>query len=422
MDLQHYKFRVRYEPGKANPADYSSRHPVSTSSRTSEITDHVAFVVKNAVPKAMTLEEVENATEEDPILKTVKSCIQSGNWYNYPPDVSKADILLFEKIRYELTCSDKLILKRNQIVIPASLQQRVIDIAHEGHLGVVKTKTLLREKVWFPRINQMVEETVKNCLPCQVGTPVNVKEPLIMSDLPTRPFEETSIDFATVEGELVLLLIDDYSRYPIIEPVSSTSASCVIPKLDQMFAMFGTPDVLRSDNGPPFNGNDFERFSKIMGFRHRRVTPRWPQGNAEVERMVQTLKKYVKTAKAEGSPWKKGLQAFLRNYRTSPHCTTGEAPSTLFLKRTVKTKLPHVPRADPISDIVRKRDTEQKKKIKMYADRKRYVKPSDLSVGDPVLVKRPDNLQKGRTPYEPKPLRITEKKGTMLTASDGIEL
>ena len=76
------------------------------------------------------------------------------------------------------------------------------------------------------------------------------------------------------------------------------------------------------------------------------------------------------------------MQAFLRNYRTTPHSTTGVAPSTLFLKRDVRNKLPQSTCADTVAEIVRKRDVEQKWKMKYHADRKRYVKPCDLEVGE----------------------------------------
>ncbi|XP_068734663.1 uncharacterized protein [Montipora capricornis] len=68
------------------------------------------------------------------------------------------------------------------------------------------------------------------------------------------------------EGETLLLLVDDYSRFPFVEPVSSTSASAVIPKLDQIFATFGTPKIVRSDNGPPFSGKEFAKFAHALGF------------------------------------------------------------------------------------------------------------------------------------------------------------
>jgi hypothetical protein len=76
----------------------------------------------------------------------------------------------------------------------------------------------------------------------------------------------------------------------------------------------------------------------------------------------------------------------------------------------MKTKLPHIAENDPVSDIVCKRDSEQKRKMKVHADFSRYVKPSDLQVGDPVLVKTTYNLVKGGLPYEPTPLTITQRK------------
>jgi hypothetical protein len=51
----------------------------------------------------------------------------------------------------------EMLLKDTRIVIPHSLTEKIIDIAHPGHQGIVKTKALLREKVWFPGIDKAVE-------------------------------------------------------------------------------------------------------------------------------------------------------------------------------------------------------------------------------------------------------------------------
>lgn len=54
-------------------------------------------------------------------------------------------------------------MRRNSIVISPTLGSKaVLDLAHEGHQGIVKTKQLIRDKVWFPRIDKMAEEKVKN--------------------------------------------------------------------------------------------------------------------------------------------------------------------------------------------------------------------------------------------------------------------
>jgi transposase InsO family protein len=68
--------------------------------------------------------------------------------------------------------------------------------------------------------------------------------------------------------------MDDYSRYPEVEILKST-----IPKLDKIFSAFGIPRQVKTDNGPPFNSIDFQKFANHLGFSHRKTTPYWPQAN-----------------------------------------------------------------------------------------------------------------------------------------------
>ena len=49
--------------------------------------------------------------------------------------------------RDELICLGKLVLPGSRIVIPEKLRQRVMDIVHEGHQGMMKTKERLRTKL-----------------------------------------------------------------------------------------------------------------------------------------------------------------------------------------------------------------------------------------------------------------------------------
>jgi hypothetical protein len=78
------------------------------------------------------------------------SAVKSGIWHKAPDNVSLSELLRYEKMKEQLTCTETLLLKSDRIVVPAALQERIVDIAHEGHMGIVKTKALLREKVWFP--------------------------------------------------------------------------------------------------------------------------------------------------------------------------------------------------------------------------------------------------------------------------------
>ena len=147
--------------------------------------------------------------------------------------------------------------------IPKSLQERVISICHEGHLGIVKTKQLLRSKVWFSGIDKSVERRVASCIPCQASINTSQREPLKMSPTPNGPWLEASADFCGPfpTGEMVLLVLDAYSKYPEVEIVSSTAAGNAFPALERIFATHGIPGVLKTDNGFPFQGQAFHEFA-----------------------------------------------------------------------------------------------------------------------------------------------------------------
>ena len=98
-------------------------------------------------------------------------------------------------------------------------------------------------------------------------------EALKMTPLPEAPWCELSTDFygPLPSGEYLLVIIDDYSRFPVVELVRSTSANTVIPVLDKVLSTFGTPDILKSENGAPFNSGQFHSYAENMGFKHRSI-------------------------------------------------------------------------------------------------------------------------------------------------------
>eukprot|EP00795_Rhopilema_esculentum_P004014 gene4015-20181_t len=76
-----------------------------------------------------------------------------------------------------------------------------------------------------------------------------------------------------------------------IEIVNSTTATAVIPKLDRIFATHGIPVKLKTDNGPPLNGNEFKRYTKALGMEWKPSAPLWPQGNSNVESLMKPIGK-----------------------------------------------------------------------------------------------------------------------------------
>ena len=117
----------------------------------------------------MTFEEIkaETVTVKDKALHKVAELVRSGQWHTADETLKP-----FINVKDELTADDSnLILRSNRIVMPDALQSKILTVAHEGHQGIVRTKALLREKVWFPNIDSKAESMVKNCLACQATTP-----------------------------------------------------------------------------------------------------------------------------------------------------------------------------------------------------------------------------------------------------------
>ena len=119
---------------------------------------------------------------------------------NLPPEhqgANRTELKLFEKVKDELTVNDEsnVVLKNSQIVIPNPLRNRAVTLAHEGHQGLTKTKQLLREKVWFPKIDTWVKREIKKCIPCQANSPEKHPYPLQMSQLPPAPWHTVHTDF-----------------------------------------------------------------------------------------------------------------------------------------------------------------------------------------------------------------------------------
>ena len=428
LRLQGYNFEVKHTKGSENPSDYLSRHTSSISGE-KQITmaeEYVNFLVSHAVPKAMTLEEIQQATAEDVTLQCLVHLIQNDTWNdldNLPQnlkDADSAELKLFQQLKDELTVNNQanIILRGSRIVVPKTLRDRAVSIAHEGHQGLVKTKQLLREKIWFPGIDDKVKQKIDRCVACQANSCGSRPDPLQMSPLPPEPWHTVHMDFCGPfpTGEYLFVVIDAYSRFPEVEIVHSTSASAIIPKMDRIFSTHGIPVTIKSDNGPPFSSEEIKRYMEENGINHCRITPLWPQANSEAENFMKPLTKALRSAHTEGKTWKKHLHKFLLNYRTTPHCTTKFAPAELLFNRRVRNKLPQLTSSSQSKrQEVSKNDDKAKTKMKVYADAKSRAKPSEIAISDLVLV-RQRKQNKLSTPFDPSPFRVVRKKGTMITA------
>jgi hypothetical protein len=143
---QGYSYTVRYERGSLNPSDYLSRHPSIGSSENDEAQEQwdieIDTVIEWAVPDAVTLEQIQESTRKSSVMTELKMAIRRGY-------VEKSEHCLqpYKKILDEMSVEKDIVLRGERIVMPEDLQKKIIQIAHESHLGRIKTIQLIKEQV-----------------------------------------------------------------------------------------------------------------------------------------------------------------------------------------------------------------------------------------------------------------------------------
>ena len=118
-----------------------------------------------------------------------------------------------------------------------------------------------------------------------------------------RPWQRIHIDFTRLFlGNMFLIVADAHSKWIEATVMTTTIASKTITELHKMFAAYGLPKQVISDNSPQFISNKFDEFLKKNGIKHLLTSPYHLKSNGEAERAVQTFKSGLK-ARARGRKW-----------------------------------------------------------------------------------------------------------------------
>ena len=139
--------------------------------------------------------------------------------------------------------------------------------------------------VWWPGLDKDIEKLLHGCVKCQEVMTVPPPAPLNPWKWPTRPWARLHLDFAgPFEEKLFLIMIDAHSKW--IEAVCkhSTSSAVVIEELRSVFARFGIPEMIVTDNGTGFVSQDFKVFLEKNGIRHVTSAPHHPASIGLAER------------------------------------------------------------------------------------------------------------------------------------------
>jgi len=241
----------------------------------------------------------------------------------------------------ELSVEQGCLMWGLRTVIPPTLQEQILSELHKAHPGVARMKATARSHVWWPGIDSDIEERACGCKQCFRTRKAPQAAPLFPWSWPTTPWQRIHVDFATHQSSHCLIIVDAHSKWPeVIGPMNTTTAEATANVLRNIFARYGLPKQVVSDNGPPFQSAENGEFLRQNGIQKILVSPYHPSSNGLAERFVQTFKHSLESSASDPAcTLQQRIQNFLLSYRSTQHATTGSSPAKLFLQRELRTRL-----------------------------------------------------------------------------------
>ena len=172
-----------------------------------------------------------------------------------------------------------------------------------------------------------------------------------------------------------LVIVDAFTKWIEIIPTSATTSESTIRVLRQIFARFGCPRSVVSDNGSQFTSEEFASFMKSNNITHMKSSPYHSRTNGLAERAVRTFKDRIKAA-GELCDTEIELQRFLFSYRNTPTKATGRSPAEAMFGRHLRTPV------DLLKPDVRAHLSNAAAKEKLSHDA--HTKERHFSVGELV--------------------------------------
>ena len=245
--------------------------------------DYSSILFNTVKELPVTLDDIRKEAESDDFIKE-----------------TKGKLLTDEQVAEVFSTCDQVLLYRERVVVPATLQKKILKDFHTGHPGATKMKSLMRLYVYWRNMDKDIEEKVKACR----GYALAAKAPPIQfSPWPKadNPWSRIHGDYAgPLDGQYYLIVEDSFYKWPEVFRCKSPTTDFTIKTLHGLFARFGVVDCTQ------FTSEDFKEFMEDFLEDHITTPTHHPSSNGQAERFVDTLKRALK--KAKDTPSGKALQ------------------------------------------------------------------------------------------------------------------
>ena len=414
--IMGYNFFAKHIKGKDNDApDALSRYPSTKPAMNDELAELDAFS-DDAAPTSretrvqiIALEEQEDngndlneQPEENLRITELREYADRDQSYADLKDIIKngfpdtrnqlpVNLRIYWRSKEHFSLEDDLILHGVRLLIPERLRLTMLARMHAAHQGIIRMRARARLAVYWPNIDNDIEDYVNACQHCQDRKPQQPSEPLIQKKRPERPFQELAVDYAEKEGNIFLIMVDCKTDWPtIIFCGKDMTSRKLIDILREEFCRTAVPDVIWSDQGTQFMSQQFQDFLRDWGIRHKTSSPRNPQSNGKVEATVKSMKNMITSAIKVRRIDQDKIYKSLIQYRNTPSQRDGLSPAQKLFGHPIQDDLPihrtaflkkHQKAFERATEKAQRHDEKQAERFNQHAR-----ELPDLHIGQPVAI------------------------------------
>ena len=339
LATQEFDFTITYRKGiEHGNADALSR----------QCTNHnaaVGHILQNS-------EELKHQQRQDPVICQLYDALlyshvtPTGHNWSHPP------LRRYRQLWSQLLLKDGLVCRRYQPgpvcelttvpIIPSSCRQSLLLQYHSqpsaGHLGPEKTAARIRQVGYWVGMLHDIDQYCKECSVCQSSKPPSPQKAPLISMPIGRPWQMVAVDILEVplscsKNRYLLVIQDYFSKWADAIPLPNQTADSITKELVKVFATYGMPDILHSDQGRNFESSILRQTLEAFGIKKSRTTAYHPQGDGMVERFNRSLLQMLRSYITDHAEWERYLPFVLFAYRTAVHASTGVTPFEMMFGR-----------------------------------------------------------------------------------------
>lgn len=331
LKLLMYNLNVYYVPGRlVHFADMLSRNSLNVTEYDSEMLNMVHSVSRYLPLSPEKKISLRQATSNDPVLTKIINYYYHG----WPKTVTK-DCQRFEKLKDSIYIQDGLLFFEDKIIVPNSLQYNIMKMMHQGHNGISKCINKAKVLFYWPDMRIDLFNFIKQCRTCEKYSPQNSNEPLLPHKIPKERYLKVGCDILEFQGKYFLIIVDYFSHWLELLPLSDKSSKSIINALQNTFTRFGYPLELVADNNP-FSSHECQCYFKSKDIQLITSTPHYPKSNGMAEKAVHICKQILRKCTEDKTDFREGLMM----YNNMPLSGLSVTPSQILNSRNVRTTVP----------------------------------------------------------------------------------